>query len=227
MRGAFCPSFWRNMGRQKKNKSLQIEEKKIEVIMTQENDQKKNESEAWEITLEGIQKEIDTERLELEIDRARLELEKIKIEIEEKKQEMKAFVPRREISEDEQRIIDKQITNINKKKSGSEVIEKQKAYDNQMITGRFMNRRSPGQQVKLTYNKYADDPVKWYHFKDGGTYTIPRGFVDQINEYYHTPRFVEKQGPQVISDRTGENSAIAEVDTSNKKYAFVAIGFAG
>ncbi len=219
------------MKRQKKDLSLQVEVKKNEVVMSEENNtanmtrenidtelnQEKLESEALELTLESVQREIDE---------ARLELEKTKMEIEEKKQEAKSIVPRRDISEDEQKIIDKQINNINKKKNINDVIEKQKAYDNVMVTGRFMNRRAPGQQVKLTYNKYSNDPVKWYIFKDGGTYTIPRGFVDQINEYYHTPIFVQKEGPQSISEKFGENSAIAEVDKSNKKYAFVALGFA-
>lgn len=205
------------MGRQKKVLSLQIEEKKNEVVMTQEIEQENLEKEALEATLESIQQETD---------QARLELERVKQEIEEKKQEAKSFTPRRDISEDEQTIIDKQVTNINKKKSSNEVIERQKAYDNVMITGRFMNRRAPGQTAKLTYNKYATDPVKWYVFKDGGTYTIPRGFVDQINEYYHTPMFVQKDGPQNLTNTIGENSQIAEVDKSNKKYAFVAVGFA-
>jgi hypothetical protein len=169
-----------------------------------------------EITLESIQQEID---------QARIELEQTKAALEEKKNELK-LIPRREIAEYEQKIVDKQVNNINKKKNRNDVIEKQKAYDSQMVTGRFMNRRAPGQTVKLTYLKYATDPVKWYVLKDGGTYTIPRGFVDQINEYYHTPRFTQKEGPQVLTDELGENSQIAHVDTSNKKYAFVPIGFA-
>ena len=205
-------SFGVNMARQKKIKSLQIEEKKNEVIMTEE----RTDNSELEMSLESIQKEID---------QARIELEQTKAAIEEKKHELK-MQPRREVDTDEQRIVDKQINNINKTKNANEVVEKQRMYDSVMIKGRFMNRRSPGQQVKLTYMKYGTDPVKWYTFKDGGIYIIPRGFVDQINEYYHTPIFVQKQGPQEVSDKFGENSAIAEVDTSNKKYAFVPMEFA-
>lgn len=209
------------MGRQKKNLSLQIEEKKIEVVMSEENQQETLENEALEITLEGIQQEID---------KARKELEQTKVAIEEKKQELKVS-PRREIDENEQRIIDKQVNNINKRKNRSDVIEKMRIHDSAMITGRFMNRRTPGQKVKLPYLKHATDPVKWYSFKDGGTYTIPRGFADQLNggddknPCYYTPVFLQKEGPQPISDKTGDNSAIAEVDTSQKKYAFVPVGF--
>jgi hypothetical protein len=162
--------------------------------------------------------------IQTEIDLANSELNRVKKEIEETKQQLEMNA-RRDISKDEQRIIEKQVTNINKRKSMEEVIEKQKIIDNEKVTGRFMNRRSPGQSVKLTYMKYEDDPVKWYFFDDGRTYTIPRGFADQINEYYHTPTFKEKQGPQIITDKVGENSAIAEVDRSNKKYAFVPVAF--
>ncbi len=159
------------MGRQKKIKSLQIEEKKNEVIMDKNIEPSTLENESLEITLEGIQQELD---------RARQELEQTKVAIEEKKQELKVL-PRREIDETEQKIIDKQVNNINKTKNKDDVIEKQRVYDSVMITGRFMNRRAPGQTVKLPYLKHATDPVKWYILKDGGTYTIPRGFADQLN----------------------------------------------
>lgn len=164
------------------------------------------------------------DNIQTEIDVARCELEKVKKEIEETKHQLQ-LNSRRDISEDEKKIVDKQITNINRNNSAKEIIEKQKEIDCEKVTGRFMNRRSPGQSVKLTYMKYVDDPVKWYTFEDGKTYTIPRGFADEINEYYHTPVFKEKIGPQAFSDKVGENSAISEVDRSNKKYAFVAVGY--
>lgn len=213
------------MARQKKDLSLQIKEKN-EVIMSKEDDANlTQENVDTEATQENISLEITLEGIQKEIDQARIELEQTKSALEEKKHELK-LIPRREVEEFEKKIIDKQVNNINKKKNSHSIIEKQRAYDKVMITGRFMNRRAPGQTVKLTYMKYADDPVKWYIFKDGATYTIPRGFVDQINEYYHTPIFVQKEGPQNLSENVGENSQIAHVDTSNKKYAFVAVGFA-
>ena len=85
-----------------------------------------------------------------------------------------------------------------------------------------MNRRAPGNPAKLTYMKYADDPVKWYTFEDGKVYTIPRGFADQINEYYHRPIFIQKEGELDPSNP----SQIHAVDTSNKSYAFVPVEFA-
>ncbi len=188
------------MSRQKKIKSLQIEPNKPEVSMTKE------------VVLDSIQTEIDI---------ARAELEKTKLEIEEKKKEL-ALNPRREISEQEIKIVEKQITNSNEKRVSDGIIEKQKAFDNIMVTGKFINRRSPGQPAKLTYLKYVDDPVKWYNMEDGKVYTIPRGFADQINEHYYTPHFIQKSGPM---DPNAPSSQIHDIDTSNKKYSFVPVNF--
>lgn len=166
----------------------------------------------------------ELEILETEIDKARLELENTKLAIEEKKHELKS-ISARKIDTEEQELIDKQQARRTKDKAADALIEKQKAYDNEKVTGKFINRRAPGQPVKLPYIKYADDPVKWWPFEDGKVYTIPRGFADQINEHYYTPQFVQKQGIQEHSHTVGDNSAIADVDTSNKKYAFMPINF--
>ena len=188
------------MSRQKQNKSIHLEETKSEVKMKEE------------AVLDSVQTEIDV---------ARAELEKVKVEIEEKKKELKSE-PRREISKEERESSKNQLTTLNEQKAADSLIDQQKAFDNVKITGRFMNRRAPGQPAKLTYIKYADDPVKWYNFEDGKVYTIPRGFAEQINDYYHTPVFTQKQGAM---DPNAPTSQISEVDTSNKKYAFVPITF--
>lgn len=192
----------------KKNDSIQVEEKKEGMM-------KESAVETGEEVLESIQKELDI---------ARAELAKTQIEIEEKKKEL-TLTSRREISDEERRISQKQVTMTNEMKSREEIIAQQKIYDNVKVTGKFLNRRAPGQPVKLPYQKYSDDPVKWYPFEDGKVYTIPRGFADQINDYYHTPVFTQKEGIQNPSNVAGENSAIATVDTSNKKYAFIPISF--
>lgn len=205
------------MGRRKKEKSLQIEKK--EAVMTDvldapliENDEKQ---------LEAVQ---------VEIDLARQELEKTRMEIEEKKHQLELMkvTPSRHIDEAERKIIDKQVGMISAKTTLSEKIEKQKAYDSVMVTGRFSNRRAPGQPVKLPYVKYDTDPVKWYPLEDGKVYTIPRGFADQLNggteenPCYYTPRFNQIQGEM---DPNKPESAIHSVDSTNKKYMFTPINF--
>jgi len=164
------------------------------------------------IELEGIQQEID---------KARMELEATKVQIEEKKKEL-LVNPRRDHDPMEVAISEKHQNLRVDKAAGKELIAKQKAIDNVMITGKFINRRSPGNPVKLTYIKYDDDPVKWYQLEDGKVYTLPRGFVDQIREYYHKPNFIQKQG-QMNPD--APTSVIHEVDTSQKIYDFVPLNF--
>lgn len=187
------------MGRHKKIKNIQLEEK-TEVVMSDT------------MTLEN---------LEAEVDQTRIELEKVKRELEEKKHELKAM-PMREVDEEEMVIVKKQVTHTSKNAALKEKIAKQKAFDDVMVTGKFINRRSPGNPAKLLYQKYEDCPVKWYTFEDGKVYTIPRGFADEIKEHYHTPHFIQKQG---IMDPNAPSSAIHDVDTSNKKYDFVPVSF--
>lgn len=192
------------MPRPKKNKSLQVKEK--EVPMTEQ------------LELPTM-KELSS--LESELDLVRLELEKTKKELEEKRLAVSSLSSR-EHDAKELAVVEKQVTMTNENETAKAKIAAQKAHDNVKITGRFMNRRAPGQPAKLAYIKYEDDPVKWYEFNDGGTYTIPRGFADQINEHYYTPHFIKNEG---IMDPDNTESGIAAVDTTNKKYAFVPTGF--
>lgn len=195
------------MARQKKIKVVQ-QEIKPEEFMTEENNVA-----TLEPTLDSI---------ETEIDKARQELEATKKAIEEQKHELKRLGSR-EIDAAEQKIVDKQVSGFAKNAGLQAKIEKQKAYDSVMVTGKFINRRNPGKKSeKLTYMKYADDPVKWYDFEDGKIYTIPRGFADQINDYYYVPQFIQKQGEM---DPNRPASAIHDIDTSNKKYGFVPLNF--
>lgn len=188
------------MSRQKKIKTVHSDQDKKEVLMTEE------------VVLEGIQTEIDL---------ARTELERVKVEIEEKKKEME-FSSHRELDDEEKRIVAKQISSTDERKGMCKAIEKQKAYDNVPVTGRFMNLRNPGQSKRLPYHKYVDDPVKWWDFEHNKVYTIPRGFCDQINDYYHKPRFIQRQGPM---DPNAPTSQISDIDTSEKLYAFVPTKF--
>jgi hypothetical protein len=160
--------------------------------------------------------------LENDLDRVRMELESTKRQLEEKKQEL-AKVPRREISEQEREITQRQLDGYTKNAGLESKIASQKAYDDVLVTGKFINRRNPGKKSeKLTYIKYNTDPVKWYDFEDGKIYTIPRGFAEQIRDHYYMPRFVHDQ-VQISPDHP--MSAIQEVDTSNKKYDFVPVNF--
>jgi hypothetical protein len=208
------------MARRKKNISLQIEQR--EEVMTEDQT----------TTIEQLELPIDNqvEMMQQELDQARLELEKTKQEIEERKHQLQQlkFTPGREISQEEKRLVEKQITMTNEMSTLSSKIEAQRKRDSELVTGRFMNRRAPGQPVKLPYIKHNTDPVKWYPLEDGKVYTIPRGFADQLNggtdddPCYYTPKFIQKQGEM---DPDKAESAIHAVDSSNKKYGFVPLNF--
>jgi hypothetical protein len=195
------------MSRQKKNKNIQVDAEKSEVVMS-------------ETAVMDTEEKV-LEDLHQEIDQARMELEKTKLEIAERK---KAMAPVRELDEQEREVQDRMITRGNDRKAKESVIDAQKIHDKEMVTGKFYNLRQPGKiKEPLPYIKYPEDPVKWYFFDHDKVYTIPRGCADQINDYYHTPQFTQKQGEMTSQD--GSASAIHAVDKSKKKYAFLPIGF--
>lgn len=158
------------------------------------------------------------EELESEMDRVRIELQNTKNELEARKEELKN-IP----------VVKDAPAVIQKNQGLAEKIAEQKARDNEMVTGKFSNLRAPGQHVKLPYHKYADDPVKWWILEHGKTYTIPRGFADQINggdesnPFYYTPRFIKNEN--IIVDPDSPGSGISAVDTSNKRYMFSPVNF--
>ena len=165
--------------------------------------------------------QVTLENLETDIDKTRAELESLKVELAEKKVELKR--PLRELDDHELVLVKKNVAVSSAKTALKEKIELQKKRDNEMVTGKFLNRKSPGQPIKVGYLKYEDDPVKLYTLEDGKIYTIPRGFMDQLNggdeknPCYYTPHFTQKND---IMDPTRPSSAIHDVDSSNKKYAF-------
>lgn len=160
----------------------------------------------------------ELEQIQQELDLARVELEKTKLQIEENKKAISSLPV----------VKDAPAASIEGQSLAAKIAE-QKAYDNQMVTGKFSNLRAPGQSVKLPYIKYADDPVKWYPFDHGKVYTIPRGFADQLNggteenPCYYMPHFIKNEG--AILDPTRPESGIHAVDTSNKKYMFSPVNF--
>ena len=215
------------MSRQKISKNVQ-QEKQLEVDMVHD----KSSRDAVELIEEATEAHISTvtlEVLESDLDRVRAELESTKIELEEKKKSLKA-IPMRELDEDEMILVKKQADRSATRSVLKDKIEKQKEYDDVMVTGKFRNLRVQGQPAKLTYHKYATDPVKWTDFQDGKVYTIPRGFADQINggddvnPCYYTPGFIQKT-PQESLDPNKPSSSISAIDTSNKKYAFIPTHF--
>jgi septum formation topological specificity factor MinE len=167
------------------------------------------------------QESVELEQIQQELDLARVELEKTRIEIEEAKRSLKS-IPIESKASESPAVAIKDVSAQNK-------IAEQKARDSVMVTGKFYNLRVPGRSEKLPYQKYGDEPVKWHPFNHGQVYTIPKGFADQINggsetdPCYYMPRFIKNDNP--IIDPDNPDSGIHAVDTSNKKFSFLPLGF--
>ena len=184
-----------------------------------EFDEKKDLEEKTEVCMTIDQAE-DLEVIQQELDQARIELENTKREIEAKKQELKT-VPLAPLKDAP--------AVANKDESAKQKIAEMKARDSVMVTGKFYNLRVKGQSVKLPYQKYGDEPVKWHQFEHGKIYTIPKGFADQINggtetdPMYYTPHFIKNENAIINPDEP--ESGIHAVDTTDKKYSFVGLNY--
>jgi hypothetical protein len=195
--------------------------KNTQPIQLNFEDNQKEFDEKTEICMTNAIDTTELEQIQTEIDLARVELEKTRLEIEENKLKLK------ESPVQVKSIESPAITS--KDNAALEKIAAQKALDNVMVTGKFYNLRVKGKSEKLTYHKYADDPVKWWDFDHGKVYTIPKGFADQINggtesdPHHYTPHFIKNEG--IILNPDEPESGIHAVDTSDKKFSFVPLNF--
>lgn len=197
-------------------------EEKTEICMDSPKNEENNDiaygvTECFGILKDSTEKEL--EQLNQELDIARIELEKTRLEVIAKKQELTSLPIK--VAESPAIAI--------KDESLKAKIDAQKERDSVMVTGKFHNLRVKGQSVKLPYLKHGHEPVKWWPFDHGKIYTIPKGFADQINggsetdPCYYTPRFIKNEG--IILNPDEPESGIHDVDTSDKKYAFVPLNF--
>ena len=125
--------------------------------------------------------------------------------------------PLRELDDVEKQLVENQKSIYNMREEGKKMIDRKRDVDSQMIKGKFMNLRAPGQPVKLTYHKYATDLEEgWKTFNHGEIYTIQRGFADQINNHYAKISF---------NKGTGQMNALEATPSRSPIYAFVPLEF--
>ena len=203
------------MGRRRKIKTEEIKmsERVIQEIEVVDN-------------VPAIAPQEDLPNYEAEIETIRSELDFKTKELEDVKRQVQELVAKanRPIDQQEQAIIEKQINTRTEGARLSDQKAKQKAYDNVKVTGRFMNMRAPGQSVKLPYIKYIDDDVKWHQFDHGRTYTIKRGFADQINEYYAKISYRQSSNP-MDPNNPNQPAALDDTPTRESLYAFVGLSY--
>lgn len=218
------------MGRKRKIKAPEPEVKTMTETSTAVLDDQKVDQEVITGEIDQPLEEDVNEKYSLiesanqELDQIRRDLEKAKLELEAKQTEMKLMKVKRELDDQEIEIMNKQISRGNDVKAKLSELEKQKAFDNVKVTGKFLNQKYPGRTEKLTYVKYASDEAKWYTFHHNKVYTIPRGFADQINEYYADITYRQKQ-ENVVLDPTNPGTALENEPVRVQKYAFVPTQF--
>jgi len=71
-------------------------------------------------------------------------------------------------------------TNINKKAKPNLKFLRDK--DRQKVTGIFDYKERPGQTLKFRLRIWKEDPVEFWEFVDGQTYTIPLGVARHLNK---------------------------------------------
>jgi hypothetical protein len=79
-----------------------------------------------------------------------------------------------------------------KKKYLAEVKEKTKP-----IKAKFKNYMPHGADHGMFFKRYASDNVQYWRFKDGETYTIPKGLAEDVN------RRCKKSVPTKLKDANG------------------------
>jgi hypothetical protein len=123
----------------------------------------------------------------------------------------------RELDAFEKQLVEDQKSAYNTREEGKKLIDRKRDIDSQMVRGKFMNLRAPGQPVKLTYHKYSTDIEEgWKTFNHGEIYTIQRGFADQINNHYAKISF---------NKGTGQMNALEATPSRSPIYAFVPLEF--
>ena len=123
----------------------------------------------------------------------------------------------RDLDPFEKQLVEDQKSAFNMREEGKRLINTKRDFDSQMVKGKFMNLRAPGQPVKLTYHKYSTDIEEgWKTFNHGEIYTIQRGFADQINNHYAKISF---------NKGTGQMNALEAAPSRSPIYAFVPLEF--
>ena len=62
-------------------------------------------------------------------------------------------------------------------------MEAKKKESKRMVKARYINHRGPNERLESNYCEFSGEPIKCYRLIPGHTYELPRGFVDQVNNF--------------------------------------------
>ena len=60
-------------------------------------------------------------------------------------------------------------------------MEKQRKEDARMVKVRYINYRGNQERLTKPYMRWAGDPIRTYHLIPGHEYTLPMGFIQEVN----------------------------------------------
>jgi len=89
--------------------------------------------------------------------------------------------------------------------------------DREIVTGKFVNRETPGGEIQFCFRKYREDKVEKYTMQDGKIYKVPRGVALHVANGCWYPVHSFKQ------DDFGKASQ--EIGTKTKRFDFIPLDF--
>lgn len=87
----------------------------------------------------------------------------------------------------------------------AEEMRKKKKDDSRMVKAQYINRRNINERLEKPYCKYAGDPIQQYKLIPEQIYTLPLGFINEVNEQDGLPIRADLQsvdGVEVNKDGT-------------------------
>lgn len=107
--------------------------------------------------------------------------------------------------------------------ANKEKMRKQKKEDERMVKVRYINHEEGSQgRFRQPYVKYAGEPIQMYNLIHDYEYTLPLGFVNEINEM----KAVEREGLQSVDGRDISNDgAPLKKDRFKRVHECFPIGF--
>lgn len=110
----------------------------------------------------------------------------------------------------------------NYKSERREELRKEKKEDARMVKARYINHDEGSKgRCSKSYLKYAGDPIMRYHLIHDHEYTLPMGFINEINE----SRTPVREGLQSVDGVDVNNGAPMDKDTFVRTHELVPCSF--
>lgn len=96
-------------------------------------------------------------------------------------------------------------------------MEKQRKEDARLVKVRYINYRGSNERLTKPYMRWAGDPIRTYHLIPNHEYTLPMGFINEVNS---------NPGLAVRSEKLDRNDQPMRKDGAPEKlHELVPVGF--